>query len=66
MEQESIGKMYSEWIKCLLNEMDTYLDIVSVSKRTMKKFKYYKPFWDDELTGQWQEMRTKEKQFLQC
>ncbi len=61
--QDSVNSAYELFVKTLFNEMDIYLKVPSVSKKTRKKFKYYKPYWCDELTRLWVELRESEKAF---
>ncbi len=34
------------------------------TKRSNKRFKYSKPYWNDELHGLWNSMRVNEKAFV--
>ena len=43
--------------------MDKYLNYKSQSSISQKKFKYHKPFWNQELTQLWKNMCQKEKKF---
>ncbi len=43
--------------------MDCYPKLPGVSKRSRKKFKYHKPFWCEELTDLWVDMRDNENAF---
>jgi hypothetical protein len=44
--------------------MDKYLMIKSGSKGKRKRFKYFKPFWNEELTDKWKYMKNKEKYYI--
>ncbi len=61
--QEEIDAAYSKFCTILLNEMDEYLQYRSVSRGTRKRLKLHKPFWNDELTQFWKDMKYKEHIF---
>ena len=47
--------------------MDKYLDVKNNNiTRTRKKLKISKPFWNDELTCLWKDMRRHQKTFTNC
>ena len=62
-EQLEVNEVYDKFCKCILNEMDKYLNYKSQSSISQKKFKYHKPFWNQELTQLWKNMCQKEKKF---
>ena len=59
--QNSIDENYSSMCENLFLEMDSHLRYSSSSAKTRKKFKNFKPYWDDELTQHWREMASAEK-----
>ena len=65
-EQQSMNKLYDDFCSEVFKEMDAFLRYTDSSKKTRKKFKYFKPYWNDDLTCLWQNMREAEKQFLKC
>ena len=65
-EQCELDRMYENFCKEMFKEMDKYFKYIDCSKKTRKQFKHYKPYWNDELTRMWQNMRAAEKHFLKC
>ena len=62
--QDEVDEEYKSFCNILINEMDTYLDYRGSGNRTKKKCKLSKPYWNDNLTALWREMRNAEKEFL--
>ena len=62
-QQSEIDLHYKNLCDTLFKEMDTFLKIDSSKRRSRKKFKYHKPYWNDNLTKLWCNMRDKENQF---
>ena len=65
-QQEEIDAAYSHFCTALISEMDEYLQYSSASKSTRKRLKMHKPFWNNELTVFWKDMKTKEHLFNKC
>ncbi len=63
VNQENIDTAYVELCELLISEMDLYLDMGSANRKTRKKYKSNKPFWDQELTNLWLDMKNKSKLF---
>ena len=55
-EQNQIDSVYSEFCKCTIAEMDKHLNYKVQSKSLRKRFKSYKPFWNNELTKLWKDV----------
>ncbi len=58
LENDSLNKrqldtLYEKFCKTVLNEMDTCLEFKDLDSTTRKRFKHYKPYWDQELTDLW-------------
>ena len=61
--QKAVDDCYAALCDCIFKEMDLYLSLTGSSHKVRKKFKYHKPYWDEELTAMWRTMRDKEKIF---
>ena len=62
-EQQEIDNSYKLFCDNVFREMDKYLDVSNSSKGVKKKFKYFKPYWNDHLTNLWAIMRNNERDF---
>ena len=61
MEQNIAGKseiddVYTKYVNHVKAEMNKFLPIIN--KKSRRKFKHCKPFWDMDLAEQWEEMHT--------
>ena len=63
-KQHELDSVYSEFCKCTIAEMDKHLNYKVQSKSLRKRFKSYKPFWNNELTKMWKAMCLKEKSYI--
>ncbi len=61
--QNNVDDNYNEFCSVIQNEMDKYLLVSESSKKVRKKFKYHKPFWNEELTSLWKVMHDSEKAY---
>ncbi len=64
--QAQVDIMYNKILDVIINEMNVnipYKDI-NINKRTKKRFKCNKPYWNDELSNLWSNMHEHEKAFL--
>ena len=55
-DQNSLDKVYSEFLKHIFDECDQHLDYHATGKIVRKKCIPYKPYWDKELTDAWKEL----------
>ncbi|CAG2190910.1 unnamed protein product [Mytilus edulis] len=62
--QTNIDEIYSKLCDVIIDEMNDKIPRFSTSTNTRKRLKMNKPFWNDELRLLWDDMRTKENQFL--
>ncbi len=63
--QLNIDKCYTDLVNTIFHEMDKYLPkLYGNSKKSSKRFKVKKPFWNDYLKNLWKNMCAKEKEFL--
>ena len=62
--QNEVDDIYSTLCSLIIAEMDANIPTFDTSKRTRKRFKNTKPFWNDDLTNVWHSMRDKERAFL--
>ncbi len=60
-----IDDIYGNMCSTIFSEMDKYLNYREYSGRKAgKRFKYHKPYWNDQLTNLWKNMCVQEKAFL--
>ena len=61
--QDDIDMLYDKFCEAMFKEIEKEIQIKEISKQGRKRFKYHKPFWNDELTTLWKAMRDAEKLF---
>ena len=54
--QSEIDDVYTKYVNCVKAEMDKFLP--GIDKKSRRKFKHCKPFWDMDLSEQWKKMHT--------
>jgi len=59
--QQNIDQLYDGLCEAIFVEIEQNINVRDCSKHLRKKFKYHKPFWNDELTRLWKVMRDAEK-----
>ncbi len=62
--QQEVDHFYSHFCTLLTKELDEYLLVNNVKKKSMKKCRVNKPYWNDDLTKLWKIMCEKEKLFV--
>ncbi|VDI40881.1 Hypothetical predicted protein [Mytilus galloprovincialis] len=62
--QSHVDNIYSDLCTLIVDEMNCKIPIYDASRKTRKRHKSSKPFWNEELGQLWNAMRLKEKQFL--
>ena len=62
--QENVDKLYDDFCDKLIIEMDENIPSFDCPKKTRKRYKHYKPYWDDNLETLWHNFHMKEKAFL--
>ncbi|VDI49336.1 Hypothetical predicted protein [Mytilus galloprovincialis] len=62
--QSHVNNIYSDLCTLIGDEMNSKIPIYDASRKTRKRHKSSKPFWNEELGQLWNAMRLKEKQFL--
>ena len=62
--QEQLNDLYKQTCEVLLSEMDKFLQFKTVGRKSKKRYKNTKPFWDNELTMAWKTMADSEKVYL--
>ena len=62
--QSEVDVKYSDFCNILTKEMDKYLVVGNSSKRSKKKFKISKPYWNENLTNLWRSMKNRESEYL--
>ena len=60
--QVQIDEAYSIFCDTLFSEIDSNLQINYCTKAGRKRYKYYKPYWSNDLTKVWKDMRDAEKE----
>ncbi len=63
-DQSNIDQNYNDLCELLVSEMDTYLDMGNADRQTRKRYKSHKPFWDEELTNLWLDMKNRNRLFI--
>ena len=63
LNQMSLDHMYDQFIKDIFTELDKYMHFDDIAGSEIKKFKYYKPYWDNDLKHAWHNMRELHKKF---
>ena len=61
-----VDSVYSEMCNAILSEMDAHIRYSSNDKKTRKKFKNHKPYWNEELTRSWKNMSEAERLYKRC
>ena len=62
--QSEIDSIYSSLCDTIIMEMDNCIPRCDTSKKTRKRFKTHKPYWNDQLKDLWNAMYAKEKRFV--
>ena len=62
--QNNIDELYESFCTKLIKEMNENIPSFDCSKKTRKRYKQFKPYWDENLERLWQEVRKKETEFL--
>ena len=63
--QEELDVAYDTFCTNLFKEMDRYLGYKSCSKGSRKRFKHFKPYWNENLAVQWRCIKNVEKQYVE-
>ena len=61
--QQNIDSVYDQFCDTLIREMNETIPSFDCSKRVRKRYKTYKPYWNDHLEALWKDMRQKERAF---
>lgn len=64
--QDQIDKVYDDFCDTIIGEMAETIPKCDWSNKGRKKLSFHKPYWNDELTDLWKNMRNKEKPYLKC
>ena len=65
-DQSEIDRTYDQFCKVFYDEMDKTLKCKNTGKVAKKRYRVYKPFWNDELTKLWKIVRDTEKKYLKA
>ena len=63
--QSELDNCYKQFVGLILNEMDKFLTPVS-DKKSKKCHKFYKPYWDKELSDSWKLLHDSRINFRRC
>ena len=64
--QSQINSVYNKFTEAIIKEMDKYLHSTSHKNNSNKHFKNFKPFWNNQLSVCWRDMKEAQKKFLRC
>ncbi|XP_060600600.1 uncharacterized protein LOC132754030 [Ruditapes philippinarum] len=64
--QEEIDSLYNKLCETITNEINHSIPRYNASRRTSKRNKKAKPYWNEALTEKWNQMRLAENDFLKC
>ena len=64
--QQNVDYVYDQFCDTLIKKMNSTIPSFHCSKRTRKRYKTYKPYWNDQLESLWKDMRQKEHTFTKC
>ena len=62
--QNNTDLVYDSFCDTLIREMNDSVSYFDCTKPVRKRFKSFKPYWNEELDKQWNEMRLKERAFV--
>ena len=62
--QTEIDTIYNDLCNVITTEMDKCIPRFETGKKTKRRFKSHKPYWNEDLSELWNAMHSKEKQFL--
>ena len=61
---ENVDMMYDDFCNKMIGEMNQNIPSFDCSKKTRKRYKQYKPYWDENLETLWHNFYIKEKAYL--
>ena len=62
--QNNVDLIYDSLCDTLIREMNDSVPYFDCTKPVRKRFKSFKPYWNDDLDRQWNKMRLKERAFV--
>ena len=62
--QNNVDLIYDSLCDTLIREMNDSVPYFYCTKPVRKRFKSFKPYWNDDLDRQWNEMRLKQRAFV--
>ncbi len=64
LNRRQLDCLYDEFCKTVFSEMDACLEFKDISESSIRKrFKHYKPYWDQELTDLWTVLKETNKRY---
>ena len=63
--QTNVDVIYNKLCTTIINEMNNTIPKLE-TKSAKKRFRHTKPYWNDHLKDLWENMSSKEKEFLKC
>ena len=64
--QSAVDDLYSFMCSSIFTEMDKYIPYKEQGRGMRKRFKNFKPYWNEDLTTLWRDMVSFEKQYKRC
>ena len=52
---------YDKLVKNIFTELDKNMSFIDIGREEVKRFKYYKPYWDTELKNCWHDLKDARK-----
>jgi hypothetical protein len=62
--QHNIDLIYDQFCNTLIKEMNEHIPSFDCSKKTRKRYKSFKPYWDDDIEQLWQAVCISERNFM--
>ena len=59
--ENELNCLYENFCKIILKEMEQFVKFKASANKSKKKFKYNKPYWNNDLTMAWKKMNENEK-----
>ena len=59
--ENELNCLYKKFCKIILKEMEQFVKFKASANKSKKKFKYNKPYWNNDLTMAWKKMNEYEK-----
>ena len=64
--QNNVDSVYDSFCDTVIHEMNDTIPYLDCTRQVRKRFKSFKPYWNESLDQHWNEMRLKERAFVKC